>query len=314
MLTREQVQSYFEQGFTVVTGAVGREKLEWLREISDAIVAKAGSVTRSNDVYDLEESHTPDRPRVRRIKQPIERNPFFWQLVQDPAVIGPVKQLIGPDLRLLGSKLNMKSAAYGSPVEWHQDWAFYPYTNEDLLAIGIMLDDVTLSNGPLQVIPGSHRGPIYDHHDGGFFVGAIAIANADIDTSKAVKLTGSAGSMTIHHVRTVHGSALNVSGQPRRMLFYEIAAADAWPLMSFKQDFRDFDQFFTERMITGHPTLQPRMVPVPVRVPLPFNRDPDSIYNLQLASSRRYFEVYGEAGDENRVSGGGGVFGARRQP
>ena len=204
MLTREQVQSYFEQGFIVVTGAVGPEKLQCLREISDGIVAKAGSTTRSNEVYDLEESHTPDRPRVRRIKQPIERDPFFWQLVQDPAVIGPVKQLIGPDLRLLGSKLNMKSAAYGSPVEWHQDWAFYPYTNEDLLAIGIMLDDVTLSNGPLQVIPGSHRGPIYDHHDDGFFVGAIA--KTDIDPSKAVKLIGSAGSMTIHHVRTVHGS------------------------------------------------------------------------------------------------------------
>lgn len=304
MLTREQIQSYFEQGFTLVAGAVGPEKLERMREICDGIVAKAGAVTCSDDVYDLEESHTPDRPRVRRIKQPIDRDPFFWKLVQDPDVIGPVKQLIGPDLRLLGSKLNMKSATYGSPVEWHQDWAFYPYTNEDLLAIGIMLDDVTLSNGPLQVIPGSHRGPIYDHHSDGFFVGAIDVAGTDIDTAKAVTLTGSAGSMTIHHVRTVHGSALNVSGQPRRMLFYEIAAADAWPLMSFKQDFRDFDQFFTERMITGRPTLTPRMVPLPIRVPLPFGRDPDSIYNLQLASTRRYFDIYREAGEENRASGG----------
>ena len=41
----------------------------------------------------------------------------------------------------------MKSAQYGSPVEWHQDWAFYPHTNDDILAIGVMLDDMTLENG-----------------------------------------------------------------------------------------------------------------------------------------------------------------------
>ena len=36
----------------------------------------------------------------------------------------------------------MKSAGYGAPVEWHQDWAFYPHSNDDLAAVGIMLDDV----------------------------------------------------------------------------------------------------------------------------------------------------------------------------
>ena len=279
MLTNKQVESYFQQGFTMINGAVTREQLIRLREIVDSIVAKAEFVVRSNDIYDLEESHTPDTPRVRRIKQPVERDPFFWELIRDRNVIGPVKQLIGSDLRLIGSKLNMKSAEFGAPVEWHQDWAFYPYTNEDLLAIGIMLDDVTATNGPLQVIPGSHRGPIYDHHSDGFFVGAIDIAGTDIDTATSVALTGSAGSMTIHHVRAVHGSALNVSGHPRRVLFYEIAAADAWPLMSFKPDFRDFGQFFNERMITGTPTLRPRMVPVPIRMPLPVNSDPE--FDLQ---------------------------------
>jgi hypothetical protein len=37
---------------------------------------------------------------------------------------------------------------YGSPVEWHQDWAFYPHTNDDVLATGIYLDDCDLDNGP----------------------------------------------------------------------------------------------------------------------------------------------------------------------
>jgi phytanoyl-CoA hydroxylase len=44
----------------------------------------------------------------------------------------------------------MKSAGYGAPVEWHQDWAFYPHTNDDLAAVGIMLDDCDLENGPIR--------------------------------------------------------------------------------------------------------------------------------------------------------------------
>ncbi len=67
-------------------------------------------------------------------------------------------------LRYDSGKLNMKSAGYGAPIEWHQDWAFYPHTNEDLAAVGIMIDDVDMENGPMMVVPGSHKGPIHDHH------------------------------------------------------------------------------------------------------------------------------------------------------
>ena len=289
MLTRDQIEEYSERGFTFVEGVLDALMLDRARSIIDRIVANARSVSRNDEVYDLEESHTPARPRVRRIKQPIDRDPLFWELLRSDGVIGPVKQLIGPNLRLHGSKLNMKSAGYGAPVEWHQDWAFYPHTNEDVLAIGVMLDDVTPENGPLQVIPGSHRGPILDHQIEGFFVGAIDVAAAGLDMGKAVTLTGAAGSMTIHHARTIHGSALNVSGQPRRMLFYEIAAADAWPLATFLENYRDFEQFFGERMVTGTPTLQPRMTSVPVRMPGALRRSAESIYSLQLAS-KRYFE------------------------
>ena len=56
----------------------------------------------------------------------------------------------------------------------------------------------------------------------------------------AVALTGPAGSITIHHARTVHGSATNTSGKPRRLLLHQYRAADAWPLMAFQQDFDDF--------------------------------------------------------------------------
>ncbi|HYB08642.1 MAG TPA: phytanoyl-CoA dioxygenase family protein [Alphaproteobacteria bacterium] len=295
MLTRDQIEEYFERGFTIAEGVLDGAILDGVRAIIDGIVENARSVTRNNEVYDLEESHTPAKPRVRRIKEPVDRHPLFWELLRSDGIIGPVKQLIGQNLRLHGSKLNMKSAGYGAPVEWHQDWAFYPHTNEDILAIGVMLDDVTLQNGPLQIIPGSHRGPIYNHQNDGFFVGAIDVAGSGLDVGKAEALTGTAGSMTIHHVRAIHGSALNLSGQPRRMLFYEIAAADAWPLATYLPNYSDFEHFFSKRMITGIQTLEPRVVPVPIRMPGALRRSSESIYNLQLAS-KRYFNPFQEAG------------------
>ena len=69
-----------------------------------------------------------------------------------------MRPLLGPSIRLQTSKLNLKSAGYGAPVEWHQDWAYYPYTNQDVLAMGVLLDDFTEDNGAMMVVPGQpHR-------------------------------------------------------------------------------------------------------------------------------------------------------------
>jgi len=186
----------------------------------------------------------------------------------------------------------MKSAGYGSPVEWHQDWAFYPHTNDDVLATGIYLDDCDMDNGPLLVVPGSHRGPTYDHHADGRFCGALNPANCDIDLGKAVPLMGPAGSMTIHHARLVHGSALNTSNRQRRLLLHEYTAADAWPLMGVA----NFDDF-NDRMVLGEPSVEPRIVAAPVRMPLPAADHQGSIYENQRAAGQRFFETFAETAD-----------------
>ena len=185
-----------------------------------------------------------------------------------------------------GSKLNMKAAHYGSPVEWHQDWAFYPHTNDDILAIGVMLDDMDLENGPLMVVPGSHRGPVWNHHGAdGRFCGLVDPLDIEAEAARAVPLTGRAGSMSFHHVRALHGSALNTSDRDRNLLLYEIMAADAWPLLGVA----DFDAF-NKRLLAGKPTIEPRLTAVPVRMPLPPAANQGSIYENQSSATRSYFK------------------------
>src|SRR5215831_6680097 len=289
MVTKSEIEHYRELGYLVIPGALPRALLASLRTTVDEIVAGAAKVSAHTDVYDLEDTHTPAAPRVRRIKTPHKHFPFFAELTRQAAITDILAQILGPDIRLHGSKLNMKSAGYGAAVEWHQDWAFYPHTNDDLLAIGLYLDDCGPENGPLMVIPGSHRWPIADHHSDGVFCGAIDPSTSGIDFSKAVMLTGRAGSMTIHHVRMVHGSALNTSGRPRRLLLFQYTAVDAFPLLGIP----DWEQF-NANIVTGKPTMEPRLTSVPVRIPLPAATFAGSIYENQRTLGSRYFEVYGD--------------------
>ena len=288
MINEKGVAAYRENGYLVVENVLDAATLARMRQSIADLVVKAAGVKTHNEVYDLEPTHTPEHPRVRRIKSPHKVDPLFLEVVKQPGMISVLKALLGKDIRLHGSKLNVKAPKYGSPVEWHQDWAFYPHTNDDILAIGVMLDDVELANGPLLVMPGSHRiNKVWDHHLDGRFCGAMdPTQTPELDYSKAVPCVGKAGSCSFHHVRLVHGSAQNTSEKPRQLLLYECTAADAWPLVNFK----DLDEF-NSRMICGEPTLEPRTEKVPIRMPLPPALAQGSIYENQTALRNRFFDI-----------------------
>ena len=288
VLTADQLAHYRDQGFLVLERRIPEQTLGQIRAEIARFVEEARGLTASNDRIDLEDSHHPETPRVRRVKMPYHLSDVFRALARSQEILAPVRDLLGPSLRLHGSKLNMKAAGYGAAVEWHQDWAFYPHTNDDVLAVGVMIDDMAAENGPLMVFPGSHRGAVYDHHDAGVFAGAVDLATCGLDPADAVLLTGPAGSISLHHVRTMHGSAVNRSDRDRRLLLYEIAAADAFPIVgtsSYYEDLAEYDS----RMLCGEATLEPRLSPAPVRMPQPLPATQGSIYEIQKALKARSF-------------------------
>jgi len=294
MLTDAQRAAYQNDGFIVVPDVFSASEIAELRAVTEEFVRASATVAANDEIYDLEDSHSAAEPRVRRIKTPHAHHDAYQRASRHPAVVAILEELWG-SVRYDTGKLNLKSAGYGAPIEWHQDWAFYPHTNDDLAAVGIMLDDFTMENGPMMVIPGSHQGPIYDHHGpDGCFCGAIDPVSARLDLGQAVPCLGKAGSITIHHVRAVHGSATNFSGADRRFLLFQYRAADAWPLLGLKEGIGKFD----EQLIVGEPSLAPRLTPVPVRMPLPPAAHQGSIYENQRATGRRYFATADSVGDE----------------
>ena len=292
MLSAEQSRFYAENGYLLIEDAVSPEALGALRRVAHEFIERSRTVSESDEVYDLDEGHGPDAPRLTRIKLPHLQHPVFADALRSEGMKEHFRSFLGPNVVLQTTKLNTKAPGGGAAVEWHQDWAFYPHTNDDMLAFGLMLEDVGEENGPLMVIPGSHRGPILSHHNAGVFCGAVDPDDPDFDLDRAVTLTGRAGSMTVHHARTLHGSAPNRSDRARLILFFEACAADAWPLLGAGSYMHRLGQQamwddLQERMICGEPVLEPRIERVPVRLPLPPAPDASSIFKSQKTGGAR---------------------------
>jgi len=275
-LSAKQIKKYNEDGFVIIDNVIDKDFLNKVKLATTKIVEKASLINNSNDQYDLADNHSRSKISVRRIKQPHSFDNTFKDLLYYPSVIQKVKSLLGPNFRLHNGKINLKSPSAGDLVDWHQDWAFYPHSNDDVLAVGIMLDDMTSENGSVLFIPGSHKGKIYNHHHNGYFAGAIDIEKDNIDLSDAFEVTGKAGSITIHHARLLHASKPNNSNNMRRFLLWEFAASDAWPLMGIN-DYNDFNK----KIISGKTINTPRLSNVPVIMPLPEAINQGSIFENQ---------------------------------
>jgi hypothetical protein len=141
------------------------------------------------------------------------------------------------------------------------------------------------------VFPGTHRGPVFDHHADGAFAGTMSLEKAGLDPKDATRAMAPAGSISIHHVRVVHGSDINRSDRDRAVLFYEIAAADAFPIGGAMTPFESLEAF-DARMLCGTPTIEPRVTAVPARIPQPQPATTGSIYEIQKQSAVKGFETH----------------------
>jgi ectoine hydroxylase-related dioxygenase (phytanoyl-CoA dioxygenase family) len=281
-LTDEQVATYRRDGYVAVPGVISGDRLEELRAATDGFVERSRGVTRSDQLFDLDPRHTAEWPVLRRIKNPADNHPSYHWVAFDSSIADIVTELIGPNVVFHHSKLNLKGERIGAPVEWHQDAAFYPHTSDDVLAVGLLLDDATLDNGCLLVLPGSHLGPVYDHFEAEQFTGAINREDLSrLDLGRAAPLPLPAGSIHIHHYRAIHGSAENRSTAQRRLLITSYRAADAIPLTPDNTGSPLYG-----RMVRGEPAKTFRRTGGGWRMPPIWNGQYNSIYEVQSQLSR----------------------------
>jgi ectoine hydroxylase-related dioxygenase (phytanoyl-CoA dioxygenase family) len=229
VLSAADREHYVEHGWVAVEGVVDETWLRRLRDVTAEFVEMSRAKTESDMLFDLDEGHTADTPRLRRLSSPTDLHETYWEFASQSAIAEVAFDMLGPDVKFHHSKLNFKAPHGGEEVKWHQDIQFWPHTNYDLCTIGVFLEDVTPGMGEVGFVSGSHNGPLYDLYDGDRWVGALSdadLAGARVDD--ATYPVGPAGTITVHNCRTVHGSAPNASAHPRPLLLQTDAAADAF--------------------------------------------------------------------------------------
>jgi ectoine hydroxylase len=277
-LSDEQIDAYRRDGYVSLPGVIDAGRIAELRAVTGRFVDRSRAISASDNLFDLDPTHCAQTPTLRRIKNPADNDPLYRWVAFESPIPDIVAELIGPDVKFHHSKLNLKGGRVGAPVEWHQDAAFYPHSNDDVLAVGLLLDDATAENGCLVVLPGSHRERVHEHYDdGGRFIGRMREEDIGrFDARKGQLLELPAGSIHIHHYRLIHWSAPNTSADDRWLLINAYSAADAIPLSADPTKTRFFGA-----IVRGRAPLSVRRTAGNIRLPPDFSKGYSSIYELQ---------------------------------
>lgn len=223
-LSNEQLCEYHEKGYLLVK-----------KVFSNEIIAKAIQIVEKilshEPIEEVAELEPNDKNIARRIWSPTKRNPFFMEMATNTKLLDMIEQIIGSNILLHYSKLNLKGPKVGSLVDWHQDFAYYPHTNTDLLSCLVHLDAAFKKNACLQVLPGMHKLGVLSHYDKtGYFRGKILKHAVGIENITPVSIPSEPGDVIIIHCLTPHYSPINTSSIYRRVFIPAYRAADAFPI------------------------------------------------------------------------------------
>lgn len=211
-LTAQQIEDYNSQGYLMpFEGLLEREARE-LRAFFDGVLAAFIELGRTS--YSISTAHL----RFKRI----------YELVQHPAIVAAVGDLLGPNVVCWGSHFFCKMPKDGKRVPWHQDSTYWPLSPTKTVTVWLAIDDADPENANMKFIPRSHvHGLIdYDETQEADTVLDLAVKNPQSYGDAEVDVTLKAGQFSMHSDLLLHGSEANESNRRRCGLTIRYAAAD----------------------------------------------------------------------------------------
>ena len=234
ILSQNQKKQFWTDGFLLVENAINDRQLENLKKtfldwVNDSRNYKTdyGETMDGRPRFDLQPGHSSDVPGLRQIQSPEEISEVFADVMRNGRSVDMCAELIGQGIRFHHGKVNSKLPGTATKVNFHQDFPFEPMTNDDMITCLLFIDDVTLENGPLEVVPGTHKGPLYSHWHNGIFTGSVSDEILAEHEDKIIRCTGKAGSVCLMHASLLHGSAPNLSNKSRTLYISTYYAEDA---------------------------------------------------------------------------------------
>lgn len=229
MLGADRRREWDERGYTVLRGFASPARV---RAMLDRIVELVRTADAGGDVADalvlpepaLAHRRAPEE-RVSKVFRVHRHEPVFRDFSREPRLLDAVGEILGPDLDCFLSQFIFKRpGSLGQP--WHQDAFYFPFDRGPQVGAWLACTEATRDNGPLHVLPGSHREPVHDvvpdRREGAPF---SYVEIVDHDTDAAVPVLMAPGDLLLFHSHLMHRSTDNRSERMRAAMVYHYAQA-----------------------------------------------------------------------------------------
>jgi phytanoyl-CoA hydroxylase len=234
MASHIDLDAYRANGYVLVPNVFDGETLAELQRETDALLERASRSGRSTEATwkggwresaGVGVADAPPATRVDSIHNVQNHSAVFTRALIDPRLTDLAAELIGPNVQLHHTKLHSKPPAVGSPFPMHQDYPYFPHAQHTMIAAIVHLDDATVENGCICAVAGSHTlGPITHRTDKSFYLDM-----AEWPLERARPIEAKAGDVLLFSYFTVHGSYVNASPRPRRILLIQMRSPDDHP-------------------------------------------------------------------------------------
>ena len=284
-LSPDQKQFFDENGYLVIPMEEARLQelgidLQEQRDLVQKWLDLEGPYGGREGKEDTVTADKPLEPKARRLANMVDKEAAFRRLITIPEVLAATHHILKDDIKL--SSLNMREPMPGQNQRKHIEWA--PRSADDDPYAGILtflfIDDSNLDNGPLKVIPGSHRkfgwpddyfDPFEEHPD-------------------EVILTAPAGTLVAMNVHLWHGGTKNLSGKRRRT-----------QCINYRR--RSLPQLLNQKRYLSPATLQ-QLSPAE-RYLLAANDDDPIQEDMGVGVAAMYQKAYGRPIEKPETSGAG---------
>ncbi|MDX1968081.1 MAG: phytanoyl-CoA dioxygenase family protein [Planctomycetaceae bacterium] len=223
-------------GFVIARGLASPEVVAQMRQVTlEGIERHIPPIEYEADLQypGAPESRDAEGGRTaRRLKMALGRSPVFIEFLSQPAVVGRLQQLLGPQVVCPLAHHNCimtKQPAYSSDTGWHQDIRYWSFQRPELVNLWIALGEERPDNGGLWVIPGSHRLPFQSHQfDAAKFFDPAVPENAALIASRT-PVTLAPGDALFFHCLTLHAATRNQTQEPKFSAVFTFRPGDNPP-------------------------------------------------------------------------------------
>lgn len=202
MVTKANVEQYRREGYTLCPEFLGGSDLARMTDRINAYI----------------EEQVAAGARPEHLDKPHTKDPAFLGLCGMPAILDAVEQFIGPDIVLFSCHIICKAKGDGLEVPWHQDAIYWPLEPMDVITLWLAIDESTVENGCMRVIPCTHTSGAIEHIDIAQPETKVlhrGVAPESVDLGKAVDCVLPRGGCSFHAPYLIHGSAPNASSKRR---------------------------------------------------------------------------------------------------